>query len=172
MQKIINKLFIIIITTVIAGCGFHLCKNNNGRLSGTIKTLIINNYDLYSPLMFNIRQQLRVRGINIIADSKLARRTFPIFLLGKEIQEFHAVSTFISGINAEYAITITVNAQLLFSGIENKSYPIKITLHNFIFNNSNSILAYDTEKNLIIQSLRQRISEQIVDKILLITNLR
>ncbi|CAJ0993021.1 LPS assembly lipoprotein LptE [Pantoea sp. Nvir] len=163
MRYLIIRLFILLIVMINTGCNFH--RHGTTQVTNNkLKTLILTSADVYGPLARTVSQQLRINNIILVEDNKQNKNDTPILRLDKEVQKSDTASMFINGTTAEYSLVMNVSAQVEFPG--KGIYPISTTVYRSFFDNANSVMAHDFEKNMMVQEMRQRAAEQLVRTLL------
>ncbi|WP_457913410.1 LPS assembly lipoprotein LptE [Candidatus Gillettellia adelgis] len=145
---------------MIASCGFHL--HDNAQISRQMNMLIIDAPDIYSPLIFAIREQLRLHNISVVNDAR--RKDLPLLRIINTDQSQNTISIFQNGKTAEYQIILTVQAQVLFPS--HTLHPLSISVIRFFLDNPINALAKDSEREIIRQEMTNQIAQQLVRKLL------
>lgn len=143
-----NKTVVIFLCSVLlTACGWQL----RGSQSDTgIQQINLDADDIYTPLYRNFKSEFERRRIELVSDTSAPR-----LKLLSEREETRIVSYDTEIDPAEEEITLTIRYQIndqIFEAREMQTYQL----------NKNQLAAHENEKNLLIEQMRQQLSEKVL----------
>ncbi|XOD69947.1 MAG: LPS assembly lipoprotein LptE [Sodalis sp. (in: enterobacteria)] len=151
--------------TITSGCNYHLRGTTDQIQQAAMKNLTLKSYDPYGPITRAVHTELHLNDIALVDNPKDKYTLQPSLQIINSSESQTPVSVFQDGKTAEYQITLTVQAQILIPGKDD--YPIDVKLYRSFFDNPLKALAEDSEKNIILQEMRQQAAQQLVRKLLI-----
>jgi LPS-assembly lipoprotein len=154
-QKLNSVLIIMVCTTLVSACGFHL--RGDYLLSPQLQTMHLSSVDKFGELTRKVKQHLSLNQVNFVANS--ANGTPQLRLL-KDSLNRRTLSVFPNGQVAEYELIYTVRYQLLLSAEDQRSFTFE--LNRDYQDDPNIALAKSRELDLMLSEMRDEAANKIL----------
>lgn len=162
MRYIFRKLWIALLTMLLASCGLHL--RGVTQIPAEMRKIVIASSDPYGALAQTVRQQLRMNNVQVVEQSAITQPPLPILRLDGEEMRRDTASIFINGKTAEYQMMLSIRASVLLPG--SNPHPLTTSVYRSFFDNSQAALAKNSEQEIIRQEMRERAANQLIRKLL------
>ncbi len=150
-----RQFFIITLLAMLtSACGFHL--RGDYLLPEQVSELSLTSFDDFSEITRNVRQELRMNGISVVAPSS----SIPNLHLVSESDSNRTLSIYQNSRAAEYEITYTVRYRILVPGFDNKQFSTSV--NRSYLDNPLAALAKSVEKDMMLKEMRQQAAQQIL----------
>ena len=146
---------ILLITSVLSGCGFQL--RGNYLLAPELKTLYISSVDIHGELTRTVKQHLKLNQVNVLASPQQDK---PELRILKDKLNRRTLSVFANGQVAEYELIYTVNYQLVFAGQAPRDF--SFDLYRDYQDDPDIALAKSRELSLMLKEMRRSAADRIL----------
>lgn len=145
------------LTLLLSACGFHLRGQRADDSPPALTSLHIKGMNRFDDIAGNIRQLAKARGIDMNPEAEWA-----ISLSDEEMENWQASITQ-SQTTREYYLRIYVNLVIQHKGT---SYnPIPLMEEGIFRDNADASSSKHNERDIIIAELRQRLAEDILNRV-------
>lgn len=160
MRQGLKALGLIIVLFAISGCGFHF--QNMMLIPEGLKNLSLQSNDPYDRFSLAMRRQLLFNDVNLVE----AQPNVPILRLGRVEMNDEVASVFKQGYEAEKVLSLEVEAKLILPN--QQSYMLSAQVSRTFFDNPRVALAKSTEKNMILEEMREQVARQLIARMIVL----
>lgn len=153
----IGWLVIAVVTTAIAGCGFHL--RGNIEVPEALRTVYLSSENPGSGLTKRVRQSMRASGISLTANSAAAPYT--LYLLDERMEK-RSISVDSIAAAAEFQLRQLVSYEV--RDINNRLLigPLEVISERNFQNDINNVVGKRDEERLILEEMQVHLASQIM----------
>lgn len=154
LPKITHTVLMIVLSTIISACGFHLRGNQQTSHLQSVALPSSTN----SPLLSEIRQQAAVLGISI---DEQANWSIHLKTINYDKQR---ISSSQSAVADNFEWTLKADFELSFKQGDKQQFygPLSAQRRSYFEDNQDQISSKENEENLLLEELRQAVALQIL----------
>lgn len=161
MSKSLRPLSLLLLLTVLAGCGFHP-RGQMTRLDGLPQPLALSGIQPYSDLSLVLREELRAAGVTLSDDAQQAAAVLGISDVRSESRVLSLDSR---NRAAEYELAESLRFSLHRPGQGPVVKPQLIRVIRTLYKPADQVLGRSREEEALRESMRRELARQMIRRL-------